>query len=239
MAAKRKRVDIEATDFCVGKFEEDLCSYLQHVSTWWDTLIEKVGDWNLKIQQNLPKPELFAIEIHKPQIPNAEMIKELYNSKIGSQMRKKIIGVMLDRLYELGNRVSTQLSSYQKICEIFYNVVIEIPGETGDAGTEYTKVKTDLEEVELGDVRHSLVEDIELFSTAEGKLDFLQGYVTKYEKEFDIPPFVFNNLSVELSEELEQKELLDEPGNQDKAYVNVPEEVKWTEIPVYGIETCE
>ena len=98
MAAKRKRVDIEATDFCVGKFEEDSVFLFTTCLNLVDTLIEKVGDWNLKIQQNLPKPELFAIEIHKPQIPNAEMIKELYNSKIGSQMRKKIIGVMLDRL---------------------------------------------------------------------------------------------------------------------------------------------
>jgi len=72
---------------------------------------------------------------------------------------------------------------------------------------DFEEMKSKIQEIELDEAnRHSYVEDVQLFSTIQGKYDFLQRYVVKYKQEFILDSCSFNELSEKYANELEEKE---------------------------------
>ena len=80
---------------------------------------------------------------------------------------------------------------------------------------------------------HSFVPDLDLFSTTHNKLDFLQGYVVKYEHEFSSNSFDFNNYSCQFADLLD-KDDSDDDGDEPYEPINItlPPRDTWKSIPV-------
>ena len=216
------------TNYNKIQFENEISIWLNQVSNWWDNEIKKADEWN-RIITKLENSDLFKIDIPKPYIPDIQTITNIFESKLNKETSKILIQAILGQMHELAHIISRQLISYQNICDQFFEEKIQ------DTEKEFQLLINQFGELLQRDTenpKHSIDQDVDLFSTTEGKLDFLQCYVSKYENEFVFNPSLFNKLSFELSEKLSQDEVSDEDSEYKPINVPLPPKKKWIEIPI-------
>jgi len=100
------------------QFENKLTIWFKNAAKWWDDEIKKVEEWNRKVLDTI-KDEEFLIKVPKRFIPNPNFLTDIYHSKLSKQTRKQYLTSIVSQLEELAEIVSSQLLSYQTICNKF------------------------------------------------------------------------------------------------------------------------